>query len=65
MLIFVNLDSGGSLKGSTMQRFVLKQHFVGEPKNEDFQLVEEDLPDELKEGGKYVFMFAFLYEKSF
>ena len=26
------------------RRWVLKQHFVGEPKPEDFELVEEELP---------------------
>ena len=26
------------------RRWVLKQHFVGAPKHEDFELVEEELP---------------------
>ena len=37
---------------SKAKKFVLKQHFVGEPKDEDLQLEEEDLP-ELNDGGKY------------
>ncbi|XP_063240679.1 prostaglandin reductase 1-like isoform X2 [Bacillus rossius redtenbacheri] len=31
------------------RRFVLAKHFVGEPKEDDFELVEEELPD-LKDG---------------
>ena len=31
------------------KKWILQQHFVGEPKEEDLKLVEEDLPDELKE----------------
>lgn len=34
------------------QKWVLVQHFEGEPKNEDLQLVQEDLPEELNENGK-------------
>ena len=33
------------------KKWVLVKHFEGEPKEEDLQLVEEDLPDELKENG--------------
>lgn len=32
------------------RKWVLVQHFDGEPKDEDLQLVEEELPDELQEG---------------
>lgn len=31
------------------QKWILEKNFVGEPKDEDLQLVEEDLPDELQE----------------
>lgn len=31
------------------KKWILVKHFEGEPKDEDLQLVEEDLPDELKE----------------
>ena len=33
-------------------KFILKHHFDGEPKDEDFELVEEDIVEELNEGGK-------------
>jgi hypothetical protein len=33
------------------KKFILANHFVGEPKSDDFALVEEELPA-LKEGGK-------------
>ena len=33
------------------KKFVLAKHFDGEPKDEDFEVVEEELP-ELKENGK-------------
>lgn len=34
------------------RKFIYKTPFVGEPKESDFELVEEELP-ELKENGKY------------
>ncbi len=47
------------------QKYVLLKHFVGEPKDEDFQVVEEDLPEELDENGllfllniKLIFVFC-------
>jgi hypothetical protein len=33
------------------RKWILVKHFEGTPKDEDLQLVEEDLPDELKENG--------------
>ena len=33
------------------KQWVLVKHFEGEPKDEDLELQEIDLPDELKEGG--------------
>lgn len=33
------------------KQWVLVKHFEGEPKDEDLELQEFDLPDELKEGG--------------
>jgi hypothetical protein len=35
------------------KKFILAKHFVGEPKDDDFTLVEEELPP-LKEGGKII-----------
>ena len=32
------------------KRYVLVKQFDGEPKDSDFEVVEEDLPEELKEG---------------
>ena len=40
------------------RRWVLKQYFVGMPKLEDFQLVEEELP-ELQEG-EFLFHSLFI-----
>ena len=37
------------------KKWVLVKHFDGEPKEEDLQLVEEDLPDDLKENGTLFF----------
>ena len=34
------------------KKWVLKQHFVGEPKEEDLQLEEEELPA-LQDGGNH------------
>lgn len=36
------------------KKWVLVQHFNGEPKDEDLQLVEEDLPDELNDKGFFI-----------
>jgi hypothetical protein len=33
------------------KKWVLVQHFKGEPTDDDLQLLEEDLPDDLKENG--------------
>jgi len=33
------------------KKWVLVKHFDGEPKESDLELVDEDLPDELKENG--------------
>jgi hypothetical protein len=33
------------------QKWILEKHFDGEPKEEDLQLVEEDLPDQIEENG--------------
>lgn len=33
------------------QKYVLTQQFKGDPKKEDFKIVEEEIPD-LKDGGK-------------
>jgi hypothetical protein len=33
------------------KKYILKQHFVGEPKDEDFEVVVEPLPEELNENG--------------
>ena len=38
------------------RKWVMVKHFDGEPKEEDLQLVEEELPDELKENGKHLFL---------
>jgi len=35
------------------KKFIFAKHFVGEPKADDFTLVEEELPP-LKEGGKII-----------
>ena len=35
------------------KKFILAKRFVGEPKADDFTLVEEELPP-LKEGGKII-----------
>jgi hypothetical protein len=35
------------------KKFILATHFVGEPKAEDFTLVEEELPP-LEEGGNII-----------
>jgi hypothetical protein len=34
------------------KKFIFARRFVGEPKEDDFTLVEEELPP-LKEGGKF------------
>lgn len=34
------------------KKYVLKKHFEGEPKDDDFEVVEEDLPQELKDNGR-------------
>ena len=33
------------------KKWILTQHFLGSPKEEDLKLVEEELPEELKENG--------------
>jgi hypothetical protein len=38
------------------KKFILAKHFVGEPKESDLQLVEEDLPA-LKDRGNYIVVF--------
>ena len=43
------------------RKWILKQHFSGEPKIDDFELVEEELP-ELKNGE---IMFRFVFEIMF
>jgi hypothetical protein len=50
-------------------KWILTQHFHGEPKNEDLQLVEEELP-ELNENGFtllkkkcFIFSINFLLQK--
>jgi hypothetical protein len=35
------------------KKFILAKYFVGEPKADDFTLVEEELPP-LKEGGRII-----------
>jgi hypothetical protein len=35
------------------KKFIFARRFVGEPKEDDFTLVEEELPP-LKEGGKFM-----------
>jgi hypothetical protein len=35
------------------KKYIFAKRFVGEPKPEDFTLVEEDLPP-LQEGGKFI-----------
>lgn len=35
------------------KKFLLEKSFCGAPKQENFKLVEEQLSDELKKGGKY------------
>lgn len=37
------------------KKWVLTKHFDGEPKNEDLELVEEELNDELKENGSNIY----------
>ena len=37
------------------KQWVLVRHFEGEPKEEDLELQEIDLPDELNDGGLYYF----------
>ena len=39
------------------RKWVLVKHFEGEPKDDDLKLVEEDLPDELKENGIFYLIF--------
>lgn len=36
------------------KKFVIAKRFEGLPKLNDFKLVEETLPTELKDGGKYI-----------
>lgn len=35
------------------KKWVLVKHFEGEPKDDDLELQEFDLPDELNEGGHF------------
>ena len=42
------------------RRFVLKHHFDGNPKREDFDLVEEELPP-LKVNNKHIYICIYLY----
>jgi hypothetical protein len=39
----------------TSRKWVLVKHFEGVPKDDDMQLVEEELSDDLKENGQYLF----------
>jgi prostaglandin reductase 1 len=41
------------------RKWVLVKHFEGVPKDEDMQLVEEELVDELKEDGKKEIFFLY------
>lgn len=43
------------------KKWVLVKHFDGEPKESDLQLVDEDLPDELKENGKSLLVQPFSF----
>jgi hypothetical protein len=36
------------------QKWILENHFDGEPKESDLQLVEEELPDQLEDNGHYL-----------
>ncbi len=40
------------------KKWVLEREFNGEPTDEDIQLVEEELPDELQENGKFSLQFC-------
>ena len=41
------------------RRFVLKHHFDGNPKREDFDLVEEELPPLKVNNIQYLYIFVF------
>jgi hypothetical protein len=43
------------------KKWVLVKHFDGEPKDSDLQLVDEDLPDELKENGSNFILFIEIF----
>ena len=43
------------------KRYVLLKHFDGEPKDEDFEVVEEELSGELNEDGTW-YLFRWLIE---
>ena len=38
------------------QKYILTKYFVGEPKKNDFEIIEEELPG-LKDGGKHLIIF--------
>jgi hypothetical protein len=42
------------------KKFILENHFVGEPKESDFQLVEEDLPA-LKDRGNFSVQYVVIF----
>ena len=44
------------------QKFLVVKHFEGEPKEDCFQLMEEELPDELNENGLLAIKFLFQLE---
>lgn len=48
------------------KKWVLEREFNGEPTDEDIQLVEEELPDELQENGKFSLQFCtfFVHHRS-
>lgn len=52
------------------KKYILAKHFVGEPKEDDFEIVEEELPP-LKKGGKiqpdksYPFLDSLFFKDTF
>ena len=48
------MKTRSAYKKMKAHKFVLKHHFSGDPKDEDFDLVEEELPQELKEDGSWM-----------
>lgn len=58
MLRNLNIRFYSGMTGNiTAQKYVLTKYFQGEPKNSDFKIVEEKIPD-LKDGGKTVYFLS-------